>query len=173
VLYAHRFLYTRNTTQLIIKKAVLWMWRRVYLVWTDISEELITSIFRVDKSASEEPAWAAATCSQWFLARGFFYPENGADMFLRNVGSHKIYTAPHHRRRHPSYSPPWKPQILQLITLLLYYVHSSLLMFPVLSQMNRSQPPHKIVPQNQHLYTLIFQSTPRSPIRFLQFTSCD
>jgi hypothetical protein len=31
----------------------------------------------------------------------FFYPEDG-DTFLRNVGSHKIYTAPHPRRRHSS-----------------------------------------------------------------------
>jgi hypothetical protein len=41
-------------------------------------------------------------CSRWFLARGFFYPEDGGDIFLRNVGSHKIYTAPHPRRRHSS-----------------------------------------------------------------------
>jgi hypothetical protein len=36
------------------------MWRRVDFVWTDISEERIVSIFRVD----------------------------GGDTFLRNVGSH-------------------------------------------------------------------------------------
>jgi hypothetical protein len=29
---------------------------------------------------------SAANCSRWFLARGFFYPENGGDTFLRNVG---------------------------------------------------------------------------------------
>jgi hypothetical protein len=34
------------------------MWRRVDLVWTDVSEELITSIFMVEKSASEELVWA-------------------------------------------------------------------------------------------------------------------
>jgi hypothetical protein len=33
------------------------MWRHVDLVWTDVSEEHIASIFRVEKSASEEPAW--------------------------------------------------------------------------------------------------------------------
>jgi hypothetical protein len=38
------------------------MWRRVDLVWTDVSEERIVSIFRVEKSASEEPAWAGG-CS--------------------------------------------------------------------------------------------------------------
>jgi hypothetical protein len=43
-----------------------------------------------------------ATCSRWFLARGFFYPEDGGDTFLRNVGSHKKYTAPHPRNRHSS-----------------------------------------------------------------------
>jgi hypothetical protein len=34
------------------------MWRRVDLVLTEVSEERIASIFRVEKSASEEPAWA-------------------------------------------------------------------------------------------------------------------
>jgi hypothetical protein len=43
---------------------------------------------------------SAATCSRWFLARGFFYHENGGDKFLRNVGSYKIYTAQQLRRRH-------------------------------------------------------------------------
>jgi hypothetical protein len=34
------------------------MWHRVDLVWTDISEEHIASIFRVQKSVSEEPVLA-------------------------------------------------------------------------------------------------------------------
>jgi hypothetical protein len=47
--------------------------------------------------------WVAATiCSRWFLTRGFFYPEDEGDMFLRNIGSHKIYTGLHPRRRHSS-----------------------------------------------------------------------
>jgi hypothetical protein len=66
------------------------MWRRVDLLWTDVSEEeRVTSRL-------------LATCSRWFLARGFFYPEDGGDTFLWNVDSHKIYTAPHRRRRHSS-----------------------------------------------------------------------
>jgi hypothetical protein len=36
----------------IVKEAVLWLWRRVGLVGTDVSEERIASIFRVKKSAS-------------------------------------------------------------------------------------------------------------------------
>jgi predicted RNA binding protein YcfA (HicA-like mRNA interferase family) len=48
------------------------MWRRVVLVWTDVSEKCIAVIF---------------------------YPEDGGDTFLRNVGSHKNYPAPHPRRR--------------------------------------------------------------------------
>jgi hypothetical protein len=37
-------------------------------------------------------------------ARAGFFPtlQDGGDMFLRNVGLHKIYTAPHPRRRHSS-----------------------------------------------------------------------
>jgi hypothetical protein len=42
------------------------------------------------------------TYSRWFLARRFFYLQDGSDMFLRNVGSHKIYTAPHPRKGHSS-----------------------------------------------------------------------
>jgi hypothetical protein len=42
------------------------------------------------------------TCSRWFLSRGFFYPDDGGDTFLRNVGSHKNYTAPHPKKRHIS-----------------------------------------------------------------------
>jgi hypothetical protein len=72
------------------------VWRRVDVVdWTDVSEDTIASIFRVVSSA--------ATCSRWFFARGFFYPEDGGDSILRNVGSiDHIYTAPHPRRRHSS-----------------------------------------------------------------------
>jgi hypothetical protein len=33
------------------------MWRCVVLVLTDVSEERIASIFRVEKSTSEEPVW--------------------------------------------------------------------------------------------------------------------
>jgi hypothetical protein len=43
------------------------MWRRIDLMWTDVSEERITSIFKVKKSASEEPAWANQNqlCKIW------------------------------------------------------------------------------------------------------------
>jgi hypothetical protein len=61
-----------------------------------------TAFYEVDRF----PCRPAATCSRWFLARRFFYPEDGGDTFLRNVGSHKIYTAPHPRRRHSSQSQP-------------------------------------------------------------------
>jgi hypothetical protein len=51
------------------------------------------------------PSQSAATCSRWFLTRGFSFPEDGGDTFLRNVGSHKIYMAPHPRKEHYSLSP--------------------------------------------------------------------
>jgi hypothetical protein len=51
------------------------MCRHVDIVLTDVSEENIASIFKVEekrKSASEEPARAGAdNRSRWFLALGF------------------------------------------------------------------------------------------------------
>jgi hypothetical protein len=47
------------------------MWRCVGLVLTDVSEERIASIFRVEKSASEEPAWAGG-CSATSKKTTFF-----------------------------------------------------------------------------------------------------
>jgi hypothetical protein len=88
-------------------------WCRVILVWTDVSDYRISSIFRVEESASEKPAWASscrlscplkrslyswsfqltaqstATCSRWFLALRFFYPEDESNTILREVGSQK------------------------------------------------------------------------------------
>jgi hypothetical protein len=37
---------------------------RVDLLRTDVSEERVASIFRVEKSASEEPAWAGGTVEE-------------------------------------------------------------------------------------------------------------
>jgi hypothetical protein len=34
------------------------MWPRVDRVWADVSDEHFASIFRLEKSASEEPVWA-------------------------------------------------------------------------------------------------------------------
>jgi hypothetical protein len=79
------------------------MWCRVGLVRTGVSKERVVSIFRVKKFASEEKS----------TARGSFSPEDGGDTFLRNVGSHETHTAPHPRRRHSSYLPLCKSQILQ------------------------------------------------------------
>jgi hypothetical protein len=41
------------------------MWRRVDLMWSDVSEAYIASLFRVEKSASEEPAWAGGCRQSW------------------------------------------------------------------------------------------------------------
>jgi hypothetical protein len=39
------------------------MWRRVDIVWTDVSDEFIASIFRVENSASE-----GTSVSSWLLS---------------------------------------------------------------------------------------------------------
>jgi hypothetical protein len=56
----------------------------------DVSEEHIASIFTTTLVARSR------------IFPFFFYPEDGGDMFLRNVGLYNIYTAPHPRRRHSS-----------------------------------------------------------------------
>jgi hypothetical protein len=43
------------------------VWRRVDVDWTDVSEDRIASIFRVEKSASEEPAWAVTQKTTFFI----------------------------------------------------------------------------------------------------------
>jgi hypothetical protein len=68
------------------------MWRRLDHVRTDISEERVASIFRVEKLRERDKSI-------------FFYPEDRSDTFLRNFGSYKICTAPHLRRRHSSIMP--------------------------------------------------------------------
>jgi hypothetical protein len=37
------------------------MWRLVDLVWTDVSEERIASIFQVEKSATKKQVWAGGS----------------------------------------------------------------------------------------------------------------
>jgi hypothetical protein len=50
---------------------------------------------KIRKRATNVSRWLQSAC-------GFFYPEDGGYTFLRNVGSHKIYTAPNPRKRHSS-----------------------------------------------------------------------
>jgi hypothetical protein len=46
------------------------MWRRVDLVWTDVSEEHIASIFKEETSESKEQAWAGG-CRLCSFSRTF------------------------------------------------------------------------------------------------------
>jgi hypothetical protein len=55
----------------------------------------IVYIFRVEKSASEVAAHAVSSLADCLPWRWRWY-------VLRNIGSHKIYTAPHPRRLHSS-----------------------------------------------------------------------
>jgi hypothetical protein len=83
-----------------MKKAVSWDVAPCKIVLTDVSEERIASIFMVEdkkKSASHTPLLLLYSCVYstgllhllcWF-ARGFllvFYPEDGRNTFLRNIG---------------------------------------------------------------------------------------
>jgi hypothetical protein len=58
---------------------------------TDVPEEQIISMFRVENQPSKKPA-----CSRWlgwFLARLISHPEDGGEAFLQNVSSRTDYTA--------------------------------------------------------------------------------
>jgi hypothetical protein len=56
------------------------MWHRVDVVLTDVSEEHIASIFRV------EVATVLSVSSPGDFLIFSFYPEDSGDMLLRNVG---------------------------------------------------------------------------------------
>jgi hypothetical protein len=68
------------------------MWCCVDLVWADISEESIASILRVEKSASEEPAWAGG-CRLHLLAD--FYTLKMEAIGSSETSSHTRSTQPH------------------------------------------------------------------------------
>jgi hypothetical protein len=63
------------------------MWRYVDLALTDVSEDHIASISPCSYIAGyfRLVAQSVATCSRWFLARGFFYPQDWRETFLRNI----------------------------------------------------------------------------------------
>jgi hypothetical protein len=65
-----------------------------YIRHTNINESYHVIAFHTFRNV------LAATCSHGFLVHRFFYPEDGGNTFLYNIGSHKIYMAPHPRRRH-------------------------------------------------------------------------
>jgi hypothetical protein len=60
------------------------MWRRVDIVWTDVSEELIAYIFRVEKSASEESVWGG----RWPIYIKVVYLTH--NMFRPLMGHHQM-----------------------------------------------------------------------------------
>jgi hypothetical protein len=62
------------------------MWRRVDVVLTDVSEEGIASVFRVEGKNNMRKLAPALTVSSLvdFLIFSF-YPEDGGHTFLRNV----------------------------------------------------------------------------------------
>jgi hypothetical protein len=59
------------------------IWRRVVLVWTDVSEEYISAILRVQKSASEETMWAA----------GCIFPSLPVSKNMQNVAEYAPFSA--------------------------------------------------------------------------------
>jgi hypothetical protein len=97
---------------------------------------------------------SAATCSRWFLFRGFFYPEDGGDTFLRSVGSHKIYTVQHPRR--------W---------ILHYHIYRCFPLEPIMGYINQV---HILSPYLSKIhFNIISSSIPISSKRILPFNFPD
>jgi hypothetical protein len=60
------------------------MLRSVRFVETDVSKELAATIFGVNEFRSEETRQYLVTL-KLFFSHGFFNPEDGSEMFLRNA----------------------------------------------------------------------------------------
>jgi hypothetical protein len=75
------------------------MWCRVGLIRTDVSEEPIASIFRVQKLRERRKVLVFQVVSS---LEDFQYPEDGGDTLLRNICPYKTHTVSHPRRRHSS-----------------------------------------------------------------------
>jgi hypothetical protein len=71
------------------------MWRRVNLMGTDISEERIASIFVVEKSASEEPAWS---CDMYRLQPPVQAGSSLADFYTLKMEAIRSSETPVHTR---------------------------------------------------------------------------
>jgi hypothetical protein len=82
-----------------------------WVTW-EISREERGRVCRDGRAGSRERARAGI--GSMSACESQCYPANidpvASGLSCRNVGSHKIYTAPHPRRRHSSQSPLWKPQ---------------------------------------------------------------
>jgi hypothetical protein len=73
------------------------MLRRVVLVITDVSEERIVSIIRLNRIS--ELGITLAESSNWItMFAGSFQPIHEGYAFLRNNGSYKSHTASHPRK---------------------------------------------------------------------------
>jgi hypothetical protein len=92
----------RLKTDTVQKSSIFW---NITIRWksTDVSEKHVPSLFSYLLQAR-------------FVLGIFFDPEDGGDMFLRNVGWLSAdYMALYHRRYNSSYSPVWGPRILQIL----------------------------------------------------------
>jgi hypothetical protein len=68
-----------------LRYSLRWLWRisssRTWcLLWIDVSEERVASIFRVEEITR------AKKTSNTSRSRYFYYPQDGGDTFFRNVG---------------------------------------------------------------------------------------
>jgi hypothetical protein len=69
----------------------------VVLIRTDVSEDRIASIFRVNEYEQVQSE-TVSSCIDGDSRKVLVHPEDGGDTILRNVGSYKSHTASSPRR---------------------------------------------------------------------------
>jgi hypothetical protein len=106
----------RENFKHFLKSTIFWDIKPCSPLSTDVSEEHIASIFRVEKISwarnQREIRWQAIPQIAYF-----FDPADRGDMFLRNVGWHSThYTTLYLRSWYSSKPPLREPQILYCIS---------------------------------------------------------
>jgi hypothetical protein len=78
----------------------------LYLLWPSLCCLLAWPYYRylltLPLSCIDFPCGPLSPSHSSYIARGLFYPEDGGDTLLRNVGSHKTYTATRPRKQFSS-----------------------------------------------------------------------
>jgi hypothetical protein len=123
------------------------MWRSVDLVWTDVSEEPIASIFTVEKSAREEPVWAGGS------SRAFPQPGNSPALARSLLPARLAFLSDLYR---PYPSPLWYPMLPTLPLSLCSYIAGCF----------------RLVAQSaSHMLTLLFHSRIFLPWRWRRYVT--
>jgi hypothetical protein len=89
------------------------MWRRVGILYTDVSEERVASVVRVEEITLAKKSVCYQPSNTFPRLRYFSCPEDGGDTFLRNVGLYYTHMAPPHKTALFIINTSWLPDSLR------------------------------------------------------------